>query len=71
MIVTIHQPEHFPYEGFFQKIKSADLFVVLDNVKYKKNDYQNRNRLINTQGKPEWFVYLKKAHQKKFAMLLS
>jgi hypothetical protein len=55
MIVTIHQPEHFPYEGFFQKIKSADLFVVLDNVKYKKNDYQNRNRLINTQGELEWF----------------
>ena len=55
MIVTIHQPEHFPYEGFFQKMKAADLFVVLDNVKYKKNDYQNRNRFVNTSGTDEWF----------------
>jgi hypothetical protein len=55
MIVTIHQPEHFPYEGFFKKMKNSDLFVVLDNVKYKKNDFQNRNRFINTAGSDEWF----------------
>ena len=36
MKVTIHQPEHFPYEGFFQKVSTADLFVVLDNVKFRK-----------------------------------
>jgi len=55
MIVTIHQPEHFPYLGFFQKMEHSDLFIILDNVKYKKNDFQNRNRFINTAGRQEWF----------------
>lgn len=55
MIVTIHQPEHFPYEGFFQKMKKSDLFVLLDNVKFRKNYFQNRNKIINKNGKEEWF----------------
>ena len=55
MKVTIHQPEHFPYEGFFQKMKEADLFVILDNVRFRKNYFQNRNKFINKQGVEEWF----------------
>lgn len=54
--VTIHQPEHFPYEGFFQKIKSADLYVVLDNVKYRKNYFQNRNRIKLLDGTERWLT---------------
>lgn len=56
MIVSIHQPEHFPYLGFFQKMKSSDLFVILDDVKFKKNDFQNRNRFMNRSGVEEWFT---------------
>ena len=55
MKVTIHQPEHFPYMGFFQKMKEADIFVVLDNVKFRKNYFQNRNKFKNSQGIDEWF----------------
>ena len=55
MIVTIHQPEHFPYMGYFDKMKNADIFVILDNVKFKKNNWQNRNKFINKQGNEEWF----------------
>jgi len=55
MIVTIHQPEHFPYEGFFQKMSHADIFVVLDNVKFRKNYFQNRNKFLNRNGNDEWF----------------
>ena len=47
MKVAIHQPEHFPYMGFFEKMKSADLFVILDDVQYKKNNRQNRNKFLN------------------------
>lgn len=56
MIVTIHQPEHFPYMGFFQKISSADLFVVLDNVKFRKNYFQNRNKIKLKSGDDAWIT---------------
>ena len=39
MKATIHQPEHFPYMGFFEKMAMADLFVILDDVQYKKNNW--------------------------------
>ena len=56
MVVTIHQPEHFPYMGFFQKIKAADLFIVLDNVKFNKQYFQNRNKILTKEGKEEWIT---------------
>ncbi len=57
MKVTIHQPEHFPYEGFFQKMKEADIFVILDSVKFKKNNFQNRNKLVDLSGNEMWFGF--------------
>jgi hypothetical protein len=56
MRITIHQPEHFPYMGFFQKMQAADLFVILDNVNFRKNYFQNRNKFPNKQGRDEWFT---------------
>jgi hypothetical protein len=56
MIVTIHQPEHFPYMGFFQKISIADIFVVLDNVNYRKNYFQNRNKIRSSSGEDIWLT---------------
>jgi len=56
MVITIHQPEHFPYMGYFQKMKKADLFVILDNVNYRKNYFQNRNKFLNKNGVEEWFT---------------
>ena len=42
--------------GFFQKMKEADLFIILDNVKFRKNYFQNRNRFLNKSGNDEWFT---------------
>ena len=56
MIVSIHQPEHFPYLGYFQKMADADAFVLLDNVNYRKNYFQNRNRFMNKNGVEELFT---------------
>ncbi len=50
MIVTIHQPEHLPWLGLIDKISRADLFVVLDTVQYRKNYFQNRNKIRNAKG---------------------
>lgn len=47
-IVTIHQPEHLSYLGFYHKVSMADTLVLLDNVQYEKNYFQNRNK-INTE----------------------
>jgi hypothetical protein len=58
MIVTIHQPEHFPYLGFFQKMKSADLFVILDNVHYRKNYWVNRNWFIDENQNKSFFTVI-------------
>jgi hypothetical protein len=50
MIVAIHQPQFMPWLGFFDKMDRADAFVVLDNVQFKKNEWQNRNRIRTAQG---------------------
>lgn len=50
MIVTIHQPEHLPWLGFFDKARQADLLVLLDHVQFRKNYFQNRNRIRTSQG---------------------
>lgn len=50
MVVTIHQPEHLPWLGFFDKIRQADVFVMLDHVQYRKNYFQNRNKIRAANG---------------------
>ena len=54
MIVTIHQPETIPWTGFFHKMMCADLYVYLDHVQYRKNYFQNRNKIVKNQGKVGW-----------------
>lgn len=53
MRLAIHQPEHLPWLGFFNKMSMADVYVILDNVQYVKGNYQNRNRIMGTNG-PQW-----------------
>ena len=50
MRITIHQPEHLPWLGFFHKINMADAYVVLDNVQYCRRYYQNRNKIRTKDG---------------------
>ena len=50
MRVAIHQPQFMPWLGYLDKIDQADLFVVLDSVQFKKNEWQNRNRIRTAQG---------------------
>ncbi len=45
MIVSISQPTLFPWMGYFNMIKNSDVFVFLDNVEFKKQTWQMRNRL--------------------------
>jgi len=50
LIVTIHQPEHMPWPGFFHKMAQADQYVLLDVVQFETNYWQNRNRIVTREG---------------------
>lgn len=50
MRVTIHQPQFMPWLGYLDKIDQADLFIMLDTVQFKKNEWQNRNRIRTAKG---------------------
>lgn len=50
MIVAVHQPQYLPWIGYFDKMRKADVFCYLDNVQFKKNEWQNRNRIKTAQG---------------------
>lgn len=54
MIVSIMQPYFFPYIGYFQLIKAADLFVVFDEVQYISHGWINRNRILSPNLEDEW-----------------
>jgi len=44
--VAVMQPYFLPYVGYFQLIAAVDSFVIYDNIKYTKNGWINRNRLL-------------------------
>lgn len=50
MNVTIHQPEFAPWMGLFDKVLGTDLFILLDDVEFEKNYFQNRNRVRTANG---------------------
>lgn len=58
-LVAIHQPNFFPWLGYFDKIRRADAFVFLDVVDYARSgsggmgSWTNRVRL-NIQGEAKW-----------------
>lgn len=55
MIVAIHQPNFFPWLGYFNKIARSDYFVFLDDAQFpkKKGTWINRVKLL-VSGKPAW-----------------
>lgn len=55
MIVSIHQPQYLPWPGYWDKMARSDVFVILDNVQFKKNEWQNRNR-IKCPGGWQWLT---------------
>lgn len=62
MKAVIHQPNYFPYSGFFHKLSLADIFVMMDNTQYDKK-FTNRNRIIIPNGWIWITVPIKKEHK--------
>lgn len=57
MRVAIHQPNFFPWLGYFQKIQSSDHFIFLDDVQIQKKAGSWTNRVkILSNGNPTWLT---------------
>ena len=47
MNLSAHQPNFFPWLGYFVKVAISDIHVILDDVEFSKNNWINRN-IIDT-----------------------
>lgn len=52
-IVSIHQPHFLPWLGYYNKIIHSDVFVILEQVQFRKNYFQNRCK-IKANNKDIW-----------------
>jgi hypothetical protein len=50
VIVAAHQPSYLPWLGYLDKMAKADLFVVMDDLQYEAQNFQNRNRAKLNHG---------------------
>lgn len=62
MVVGIHQPNYFPWMGYFDKMDNADVFILLDDVQLTDSSVTQRNRVLNCNGIP---TYITVAFQKE------
>ena len=63
--IVVMQPYFLPYYGYFQLIKSADIFVVFDDVNYINRGWINRNRILVNGADDFITIPLSKASQNK------
>ena len=55
MIVGAHQPSFLPWLGYLDKVAKSDVFVVMDDLQYEAQNFQNRNKVL-VQGGPQWLT---------------
>ena len=56
-VISIHQPNFFPWLGYFDKIIKSDIFIFLDDVQFPKTGgtWSNRVMILN-QGVSQWLT---------------
>ena len=58
---VIMQPTYLPWLGYFDLMKSADVFVFLDHVQYSKQSWQQRNRIRDGNGEQLLTMHARRA----------
>ena len=69
MNIAISQPTYLPWVGYLDLMDQVDLFVILDNVQFVKQSWQQRNR-IKTAAGLQWLTVPVKLHG-RFGQLIS
>lgn len=49
-VLASHQPDFFPYMGYFYKMFQSDVFVFSDNVQFSKSGRHNYNDILTANG---------------------
>jgi len=62
-VVAAHQPHYMPWLGYLDKLAKADVFVVMDDLQYETQNYQNRQRVKINSGATWLTVPLKRGAQ--------
>ncbi|MEM0909984.1 MAG: WbqC family protein [Pseudomonadota bacterium] len=65
MKVAVVQPYFFPYVGYIQLIKEADIFVVFDDVNFITKGWIKRNRILAQGNTTQITLPIKNASQNK------
>lgn len=55
MHVAVLQSAYIPWVGYFDIIKSVDLFIIYDDVQYSKGSWRNRNK-VKTPNGAKWLT---------------
>lgn len=50
MVLASHQPDFFPYMGYYYKVFRSDVFVLTDNVLFSKQGRHNYNEILTANG---------------------
>ncbi len=48
--IAIQQSDYIPWKGYFDIIRSVDMFVLYDDVQFTRRDWRNRNRIKTPSG---------------------
>ena len=56
MKVMISQPRYLPAMSYIERIKQADVFIILDNVQRNPRFFENRNKITDKNGNEKWLT---------------
>lgn len=56
MNVAMMQPAFIPWQGLFELIYKADIFIFLDDFQFSVQSYHQRNRLFVDKERVDWYT---------------
>ncbi|MFA4885221.1 MAG: WbqC family protein [Desulfotomaculaceae bacterium] len=55
-VVAIHQPNFLPWQGYFHKLLSSDIFIFLDDAQFPRGKSFTSRVSIKSSGGPVWLT---------------